>query len=257
MQPKNTDEIPGRTSGQNFGPSRQQPMPLYFQVYETLRRQITDGVWRKGDLIPAIPVLTRQFKVAAITVRQAIRLLQDDGLVLSERGRGTTVIADISAQKPLYLESSVSHLLDIYAGDRPELMTFDEGVAAPPLYPHDMKLASSYYFLTRAHIRDDMRYCLITMYIEETIFRANEAAFREKLALPVLCGMQDEIMARAWQTLRIEKADLSLAAHLKIPHGEPIARVQRFITDARDRLIYFADISYRSDCVQYSMELKI
>ena len=243
--------------GNDAGINRAQPMPLYYQVYEKLRDQITNGIWVKGDFLPSIPELTRMFNVAAITVRQAIHLLQDDGLVISERGRGTTVTASFSKDKPLYLESSVSELLDLYSQDTPELETIDEGKTHPGQIPDEQNCASSYYFLTRAHKRNGTRYCIITMHIEEQLFKAHESALREQLALPVLFALPDLVMKRAWQTLNIGKADQLTARNLHIPQNDPIAHVKRYITGHKDKLIYFADVRYRSDCVQYSMELKI
>jgi len=48
-----------------------------------------------------------------------------------------------------------------------------------------------------------------------------------------------------------------VATLLKIPTGDPVARVKRYITDSANELIYCAEVHYRHDCIQYSMELKI
>ena len=62
------------------------PLPLYYQLYETLRSQILDGIWTNGDFFPPITVLASEFNMATVTVRQALSLLQKDGLVNSQRG---------------------------------------------------------------------------------------------------------------------------------------------------------------------------
>ena len=111
--------------------------------------------------------------------------------------------------------------------------------------------------MKRAHIRNGMRYCLITLHIREDLFRGNEDDFRKRLALPVLFENGDVKIGRAWQILQIEKADHSVATLLKIPPGDPVARVKRYITDSVNELIYCAEVHYRHDCIQYSMELKI
>ena len=159
--------------------------------------------------------------------------------------------------KPLYLESTVSELIRLYSEDVPELEPLDEGVSMPALSEADFTLCQSYYFIKRAHIRDGMRYCLITLHIREDLFRGNEDDFRKRLALPVLFENGDVKIGRAWQILQIEKADHSVATLLKIPPGDPVARVKRYITDSVNELIYCAEVHYRHDCIQYSMELKI
>ena len=127
----------------------------------------------------------------------------------------------------------------------------------PALSRADFTLCHSYYFMKRAHIRHGMRYCLITLHIEEELFRANESDFRQRLALPVLFENMDLKIGRAWQTLQIAKADHIVATALKVPLGDPVARVKRYITDNANRLIYCAEVQYRHDCIQYRMELRI
>jgi len=111
--------------------------------------------------------------------------------------------------------------------------------------------------MKRAHIRDGMRYCLVTLHIEEELFCKNEVDFRQRLALPVLFENMNLKIGRAWQTLQIEKADHVVATALKVPLGDPVAKVKRFITNDANRLIYYAEMHYRHDCIQYRMELKI
>ena len=243
--------------GSITGPDRAQPLPLYYQIYETLRAQLADGVWAVGEFLPPIPQLAARFSVSIVTIRQALELLRADGLVMSERGRGTSVVEVPATTKPLYLESTVSELIRLYSEDVPELEPLDEGVSIPALSQADFTLCQSYYFMKRAHIRDGMRYCLITLHIREDLFRRHEDDFRQRLALPVLFANGDVKIGRAWQILQIEKADHSVATLLKIPPGDPVARVKRYITDNVNELIYCAEVHYRHDCIQYSMELKI
>ena len=62
-------------TGSITGPDRAQPLPLYYQIYETLRAQLADGVWAAGEFLPPIPQLAARFSVSIVTIRQAIRLL--------------------------------------------------------------------------------------------------------------------------------------------------------------------------------------
>ena len=70
-------------------------------------------------------------------------------------------------------------------------------------------------------------------------------------------ALDDIGIARAWQSLRLEKADKSTSTILKLPASDPIAHVKRYITNAQNNLVYFADVRYRADAIQYNMELKI
>ena len=65
--------------------------PKYLQVADTLRREIARGVFRDGQTLMTEEDLRARFNVSRQTVRQAIALLEDDGLVDRRRGSGTYV----------------------------------------------------------------------------------------------------------------------------------------------------------------------
>lgn len=65
--------------------------PKYQTVAATLRREIATGVFAEGALLMTEEELKRRFGVSRQTVRQAIALLEDDGLVVRRRGSGTYV----------------------------------------------------------------------------------------------------------------------------------------------------------------------
>ena len=65
--------------------------PKYLQVADTLRTEIADGVFRDGQALMTEEELRIRFGVSRQTVRQAIALLEEDGLVIRRRGSGTYV----------------------------------------------------------------------------------------------------------------------------------------------------------------------
>lgn len=67
------------------------PIPLYHQLAEQLEFQIRDGVYRPGQAIPSENVLAKTFSLGRPTVRQAMALLVQKGLVQKKRGAGTFV----------------------------------------------------------------------------------------------------------------------------------------------------------------------
>ena len=65
--------------------------PKYLQVADTLRREIAEGIFRDGQTLMTEEELRVRFDVSRQTIRQAISLLEDDGLVDRRRGSGTYV----------------------------------------------------------------------------------------------------------------------------------------------------------------------
>lgn len=73
-------------------------VPAYAQLAQILRAQIAAGLFRPGDRLPSESQLCERYQVSPMTVRRAINLLVDQGLVVAEQGRGTFV-------RPLNLET--------------------------------------------------------------------------------------------------------------------------------------------------------
>ena len=76
--------------------NRSSPVPLYFQVAEQIERAIHDGRLVAGDRIANEVAWSDQLGVSRPTMRQAIQLLVDKGMLVRKRGVGTQVVLDIS-----------------------------------------------------------------------------------------------------------------------------------------------------------------
>ena len=66
---------------------------VYKQIADHLRAAIARGRLREGDQLPSEAQLMAHYGVARMTVRNALRLLQDEGLITAEHGRGVYVRA--------------------------------------------------------------------------------------------------------------------------------------------------------------------
>jgi LacI family transcriptional regulator len=65
----------------------------FHRIYADLKQKITAGQLLAGERLPAEKELANQYGVALLTMRQALRLLREEGLITSRRYHGT-VVAD-------------------------------------------------------------------------------------------------------------------------------------------------------------------
>lgn len=86
--------------------------PLYVDIYDTLIRDIEEGVYKPGEMLPGENQLVRRFKVSRNTLRQAIFLLSENGYVSITQGKGTQVLKFRNSNK-LYLNQLVNPLIDL------------------------------------------------------------------------------------------------------------------------------------------------
>lgn len=63
--------------------------PLYQQIADRLRGELADGIYRTGEQLPTENELAGQLGVSRPTVRQALEVLTNEGLLVRVKGSGT------------------------------------------------------------------------------------------------------------------------------------------------------------------------
>ena len=76
-------------------------MPIYRQIYNWLYSEITGGSYNETGRLPCERDLKNIFGVERDTVRKALKMLVDDGLIIKVPGYGTK-IANAPVNKKIY-----------------------------------------------------------------------------------------------------------------------------------------------------------
>ncbi len=98
--------------GNHTGPVEpQSKRPLYLQVAGILREEIVSGAYPVGSKLPTEDGLCERFAVSRYTVREALRLLREDGLVASRKRAGTVVIPPRASGSDIQQVMSINDLL--------------------------------------------------------------------------------------------------------------------------------------------------
>ncbi|MCX6326066.1 MAG: GntR family transcriptional regulator [Bacteroidia bacterium] len=71
--------------------SPQKSIPQHRRLYEVLRKHISDGVYKEGDLLPSENELCQLFGMTRPTVRQSLSTLANDGYIRKHQGKGSIV----------------------------------------------------------------------------------------------------------------------------------------------------------------------
>lgn len=77
--------------------------PAYMQLVNIIRRQVASGLLLPGDQLPSESQLRQRYHVSPMTVRRAINILADQGIIDTVQGRGSFV-------RPLELGAAAFHL---------------------------------------------------------------------------------------------------------------------------------------------------
>lgn len=231
-------------------------VPLYVQLTEVMRQRIVKQKWKAGTKVPSIEELMEEFDVSRVTVRQAIGQLKNEGLLSPHRGRGTFVTDAPIGRKKLLVNTSLDDLVEMYRGDTPDLANITMTDEQPDLLEEDGMPAEKYVNMRRVHVRDGEKYCAVSIFIAEDVFRQAPEDLQNKVVLPILTEMPGVEIATARQSLQISSADFEMADKLEVPVNTPTAEVRRVLCDPRGRVIYVLDAVYRGDYIRLEMNLK-
>jgi GntR family transcriptional regulator len=94
MRPRTTDNATAKTT-----------QPLYLQLADTLKQLMESGKIGAKEPMPAERELAATYQVSRDTVRKAIRLLEEQGLLYSDHGRGTFAAPAAVRQMSRFLDS--------------------------------------------------------------------------------------------------------------------------------------------------------
>lgn len=67
------------------------PVPLYWQLAQTIKNQISSGELKPGDKLPTEAWLAETYGLSRVTVRRAVQSLIDNGTLRRKRGESPTV----------------------------------------------------------------------------------------------------------------------------------------------------------------------
>jgi GntR family transcriptional regulator len=230
-------------------------VPAYIQVASALRRRIETGDWAPGAKISTLEELEEEFRLARVTVRQAVGLLEKEGLVTRRQGRGTFVNEDINDKRWLQLETTWDYLIKPIRENVPKFIKVSNPPAAPRLLEGEGELAPDYAFLRSVQLKDGEPYAVVNVHLAQRVFDPRKDAYLKHTALSVLATQEGANIKRAHETLMIGTADLETAELLGIPLSAPTAECRIVVIDQDDVAIYVADLTYRSDRIKLYVNL--
>jgi GntR family transcriptional regulator len=228
---------------------------LYIQIASALRQRIESGYWLPGQKISTLEELEREFEVARVTVRLAIELLEKEGLVHRQQGRGTFVADKVQSKHWLRLETSWESLIAPIKSNVPKLIRVDNPPASPTLAEDDGELAQEYIFLRSVQLKNETPYAVVNLHLDRKIYDRDPNAFKTHTALPVLANLEGIEIGHAHQTLVIGTANPDTASLLQVPLGAPTAECRCVVKNREGIALYVAEIVYRNDCVKLYIDL--
>ena len=232
----------------------------YRRVAAVLRRRISRGDWQPGDRLPALDMLVEEFGVGRITVRHALDLLADEGLIARHRDRrGSSVIGRPLDRRWFTLALNLAEL-ETHSG----ATTVSEIESGPwdrplPISAEEGRSSAAYHRIVHLHHHKDFPQpvALTDILIDREIYRQLDNTSPDRPILERL-AVRHADLGQIRQTLTIGEADIELARRLRLHVSAPIAELRRVIRDGNGTIIYFGHLFFRGDLVRldFAVDLK-
>ena len=145
-------------------------IPLYAQLVGIIKGHISSGALAVGALMPSESELCRALDISRNTVRQAIGELEEEGLVVRKRGKGTFV-ADPTTNRRGVRYSFTTEVSSMGKVPSSTLVDFDVVVPSAAICRKmDLKEGTGVYCFTRVRNVDGEPLILETSYYPQYIF---------------------------------------------------------------------------------------
>jgi GntR family transcriptional regulator len=233
------------------------PYPLYIQLKEILKNRILEGYYKPKQQMPSENDLISSFQVSRITVRQALRELQSEGLTFSVRGKGTFVSPPRAFQDLGSLRGFGMAMRQMGYETHSKVLSLN--TIRPPQHvqeklhlPKDARVTElqRLRFLNREPISVDVSY--LPAEIGERLMNedlANQDVF-------AILENNFQIML-GYADLQISSTIVkeSMASCLRVEEGAPVLFIERVIHTADGVPLEYEELYYRGDAFQFKVRV--
>lgn len=230
-------------------------VPLYYQLANLLSDKIVSRELKAGDRLPTEVELVDEYGISRITVRQALRLLEEEGLIRREVGRGTFVSEYRPFTGALKVEGSLDDVISL--GRNPVKVIEIKTIKAGPDDAVQMGVepGSAIVRATRIRLHHGEPYSHIVNDLPAEIGRRLTREDWKGVVLRVIEEKLKLPLRDAEQTVRASLADARLARLLNTKIGAPLLAVERVVRTDQARVVERVRIHYRSDI--YAMRVHL
>ncbi|WP_030252222.1 GntR family transcriptional regulator [Streptomyces violens] len=232
-------------------------LPLWYQVSQSLRASILGRSPEAPLRLPTEETLAAHYGVSVLTMRQALKELETEGLISRHRRRGTFIEPAARRGAPVQLLGSVDAIVAQQSGMVSELLEHGTGPVPPELAEHFPGLPEVGVY---RRLRSDERTGEPTNHAVNHV-RPDVAARIDPAELerhPMTKVLRDTVglrIGRITDTVEARLADPETARLLDVPLLSPILHYTGITYDEAGQVVDVARIHYRGDRFSFTVTL--
>lgn len=232
-------------------------LPYYLQIKEIIKERIIKNIYKIDTLLPSENEFCVEFKVTRVTVRNALRELKKEGLILTEKGKGSIV-------KPHKIEQS---LLKFYSFGRTlnnkENKLVTKIISAKKIKPNsnianklEIDIDMDIFEILRLRIFNNSPLIFEASYIPVDIAPdIIEDELHEKSIYNLLEGKYKINIVKAKEYIEPQIANEFQAKYLNIEHCSPIFHTERITLTNDSKPVEYRNSAICGDKFKFYTEL--
>lgn len=232
------------------------PIPLYYQLVEAIRDQIRAGELTAGAQLPPERELGEHYGISRMTVRQAVKYLVNEDVLVARHGAGTFVAEPKLSFDPLHALGFTEDMMRRGADATSRVL--EQAVVEPPAaiavklsIPAGERVSK----IVRLRLGAGMPLLLETVYVPTSLFPGLDQADLAQHSLyehmHMHCGVKP---AGARQTLEAVPANEYECALFGVALGAPMILLQGVTVDQHNQPIECFKAVYRGDRFEIAID---
>ncbi len=228
--------------------------PLYSRLSQILRSRVTSGEFKPKDMFPTEDESSRAYGVSRITVREALRILTDQGILIRQSGRGTFVASPGTVRAACSID-------DLISGRREtrrewltrRVLTASQEVSEALGVDQGERVVE----LTCVGYAETWPFALHTVTLP---YRVGRLLTARRLGANTVCQYLTRVCGYRishvdqWTTASLAERDMAKMVGIRI--GDPILVIRRIFVDVEGRALEFAINKYRTAGFPHHMRMK-
>ncbi len=224
----------------------------YRTIADDLRERVAVGEFAAGRTLPSEAELSTSYGASRVTIRKALELLRDEGLVDARQGFGWFAAVDPLRQSLARLGTIEAQLAE--EGVRSERRILDFGFVTAPHAVRRVLGAKTVLEVRRLNLADGEPFARVTVWCPEELGSHLSRADVERASFYELI---DQPLGGAVQTIGAALADARDAEVLEVPVGSPVLRCERTTSDPDGRAVLLSEHIFPAHRTEFVVDLPL
>ena len=228
---------------------RGQGVTLYYRLMSSLKENILGGRFAPGDRLPSEVQLVKMFQMSRVVVRQALAILEREGLIVRLKGKGTFVATNLPVEATPVLSGYIEDFLRVGLATKAKILEFGLVNATAGLASAlGVGEGTELLHVKRLRSWEGRPLSIIENYVPFSIGALVPPALLEEEPLMQLvekyAGVKIDFASEVLQAI---SADAEMASLLDISLLAPVLKMSLTAFSMEGQIVNLATVYYRSD----------